>query len=40
MVPPNQKPTMDTQELKRKKHKHTTKENHQTTRIETKRKNE
>ena len=31
MVTTNQKPTIDTQKLKRKGHKHTTKENHQTT---------
>ena len=33
----NQKPTIDTQKLERKEHKHSTKENHQTTREETKR---
>ena len=32
MVTTNQKPTTNTQKLKRKEHKHTTKENHQTTR--------
>ena len=37
MVTTNQKPTIDTQKLKRKEHKHTTKENHQTTREQTKR---
>ena len=31
MVTTNQKPTIDTQKLERKKHKYTTKENHQTT---------
>ena len=31
MVTTNQKPTIDTQKLKRKEHKHTTKENHQAT---------
>ena len=31
-----QKPTIDTQKLERKEHKHTTKENHQTIREETK----
>ena len=33
----NQKPTIAAQKLKRKEYKHTTKENHQTTRKETKR---
>ena len=33
----NQKPTIDIQSLERKEHKHTSKENHQTTREETKR---
>ena len=37
MVAINQKPTTSTQKLERKEHKHTTKENHQTTREETKR---
>ena len=37
MVTTNQKPTIVTQKLKRNGHKHTTKENHQTTREETKR---
>ena len=32
----NQKPTIVAQKLKRKEHKHTTKENHQITRGETK----
>ena len=36
MVSTNQKPT-DTQKLKRKEYKHTTKENYQTTREETER---
>ena len=40
MVSTSQKPTIDTQKIKRKEHKHTTKENHQTTREETKRRNE
>ena len=31
MVTTNQKPAIDTQILERKEHKHTTKENHQTT---------
>ena len=31
MVTTNQKPTIDIQKLERKKHKHNTKENHQTT---------
>ena len=37
MVTTNQKPSTDTQKLERKKHKQTTKENHQTIREETKR---
>ena len=37
MVTTNQKPTKDTQKLERKELKHTTKENNQTTREETKR---
>ena len=37
MVTTNQKPTIDTQKLERTEHKHTTKENHQTTSEETKR---
>ena len=36
-VTKNQKPLLDKQKLKIKEHKHTTKENHQTTREETKR---
>ena len=40
MVLTNQKPTINTQKLKRKEHKHITKENHQTTREEKKRINE
>lgn len=36
MVTTNKKPIIDTQKLKRKKHKHTTK-NHQITKVETKR---
>ena len=40
MVTTNQKSTIDMQKLKRKKHKHTTKENYQTTKEETKRRNE
>ena len=36
IVTTNQKPTIDTQKLKRKEHKHTTKGNHQTTGEETK----
>ena len=39
MVTTNQKPAIDTQKLKRKEHKLTTKENHQTTRQEIKRRN-
>ena len=38
MVTTNQKPPVDTQKLKRKEHNHTTKENHQAIREETKRK--
>ena len=38
MVTTNQKPTTDTQKLERKEHKYTTKENHQITREETKKK--
>ena len=38
MVATNQKPTTDTQKLERKEHKYTTKENHQITREETKKK--
>ena len=38
MVTTNQKPTIDTQKLKIKEHKHIANENHQTTREETKRK--
>ena len=37
VVTTNQKPTIDTQKLKRKEHKHTTKENHQITKEEMKR---
>ena len=37
MITTNEKPTIDTQRLKRKEHKHNTKENHQTTREDTKR---
>ena len=37
MLSINQKPAIDTQKLKRKEHKHPTKENHETTREETKR---
>ena len=33
----NQKPITDTQKLEQKEHKHSTKENHQTSREETKR---
>ena len=33
----NQKPTIDTQKLERKEHRHTTKEDYQTTKEETKR---
>ena len=40
MVTTNKKPTIDTQNLERKEHKDTAKENHQTTREGTKRKNE
>ena len=40
MVTTNQKPTIDTQKLRRKELKHTTKENHQITMGETKRRNE
>ena len=40
MVATNQKPTTDTKKLGRKEHKHTTKENHQTIRKETKRRAE
>ena len=40
MVTTNQKPTIDTQEQKRKEYENTTKENHQATREETKRSNE
>ena len=36
IVTKNQKPTIDTQKLERKEHKHTTKANNQTTREETK----
>ena len=36
MITTNQKCTIDTQKLKGEKHKHTTKENHQTTREERK----
>ena len=36
-VSSNQKYVIDTQKLKRKEHKHTAKENHQTTREEKKR---
>ena len=37
MVTISQKPTRNTQELERKEHKHTSKENYQKTREETKR---
>ena len=37
MVTTNQKPTIDTQKLLRKEHKHNSKENQQTTKQETKR---
>ena len=40
MITTNQNPTVDTQRLVRKEHKHTTKENHQTTSEETERQNE
>ena len=40
IVTTNQKPTIDTQKIDRKEHKHTTKENHQTKREETKRRKE
>ena len=40
VVTTNQKPTIDTQKLRRKEHKHTIKESYQTTREETKRRNE
>ena len=40
MVATSQKPTIDTQKLKRKEHKHIIKGNHQTTREETKRRTE
>ena len=39
MVNTNQKATIDTQKLKRKEHKHNTKENNQTTREDTERRN-
>ena len=38
MVTTNQKPTIDTQKLERKEHKHTTKENNQITREEKRKK--
>ena len=37
MVTTNQKPVINTQKQERKEHRHTTKENHQTAREETKR---
>ena len=40
VVNTNQEPTIDKQKLKRKKYKHTAKENYQTTKEETKRRNE
>ena len=40
MVNTNQKPTVDTQKLEIEEHKHITKENHQTTEEETKRRKE
>lgn len=40
MVTTNQKHMIDTQKLKNKEHKHTTKENYQATREETKKKEE
>ena len=40
MVTANQNATIDTQKLKRKENKHTSKENHQTTREETEEINE
>ena len=40
VVNTNQEPTIDKQKLKRKKYKHTAKENYQTIKEETKRRNE
>ena len=40
MVTTSQKPTIGSQKLKRKEHKHTTKEKYQSTKEETKRRNE
>ena len=40
MLTTNQKPTVDTQKLEREQHKHTSKENHHTTREDTNRRTE